>query len=173
MERRGEEIIAGGWLGKGREELQRKGRGNVAGFLGCQDRGGSFLPRQGCDGKARAFLRHRFGNPLSGNTSATSSPLRSSRRIKPNQFNPYIHKWYARPIPIPIPSPPVPQPQLTSPQHSPQDDPATQAFLLALLTAGGGLTGYIRTGSIPSVAAGMTVGALVRPQSPTLVVFSP
>ncbi|KAF6240219.1 hypothetical protein HO173_001830 [Letharia columbiana] len=40
------------------------------------------------------------------------------------------------------------------------DDPATQAFLLALLTAGGGLTGYIRTGSIPSVAAGMTVGAL-------------
>lgn len=40
------------------------------------------------------------------------------------------------------------------------DDPSTQAFLLALLTAGGGLTGYIRTGSIPSVAAGMTVGAL-------------
>lgn len=40
------------------------------------------------------------------------------------------------------------------------DDPATQAFLLALLTAGGGLTGYIRTGSIPSVAAGVTVGAL-------------
>ncbi|KAL9138483.1 MAG: hypothetical protein Q9175_000271 [Cornicularia normoerica] len=40
------------------------------------------------------------------------------------------------------------------------DDPSTQAFLLAVLTAGGGLTGYIRTGSIPSVAAGMTVGAL-------------
>ncbi|KAL6715750.1 hypothetical protein ACLMJK_006711 [Lecanora helva] len=40
------------------------------------------------------------------------------------------------------------------------DQPSTQAFLLALLTAGGGLTGYIRTGSVPSVAAGMTVGAL-------------
>lgn len=40
------------------------------------------------------------------------------------------------------------------------DDPSTQAFLLAALTAGGGLTGYIRTGSVPSVAAGMTVGAL-------------
>ncbi|KAL2041361.1 hypothetical protein N7G274_005743 [Stereocaulon virgatum] len=40
------------------------------------------------------------------------------------------------------------------------DEPSTQAFLLALLTAGGGLTGYVRTGSVPSVAAGMTVGAL-------------
>lgn len=39
-------------------------------------------------------------------------------------------------------------------------DPSSTAFILALLTAGGGLTGYIRTGSIPSVAAGMTVGAL-------------
>ncbi|KAG7005979.1 hypothetical protein G7Y79_00017g043610 [Physcia stellaris] len=42
-------------------------------------------------------------------------------------------------------------------------DPSQTAFLLALLTAGGGLTGYIRTGSVPSVAAGMTVGALVYP----------
>ncbi|KAA6415392.1 MAG: UPF0136 membrane [Lasallia pustulata] len=37
---------------------------------------------------------------------------------------------------------------------------STPAFILALLTAGGGLTGYIRTGSVPSIAAGMTVGAL-------------
>ncbi|OCL03544.1 upf0136 domain-containing protein [Glonium stellatum] len=36
----------------------------------------------------------------------------------------------------------------------------TIAYILGLLTAGGGLTGYIRTGSVPSVAAGMTVGAL-------------
>ena len=28
------------------------------------------------------------------------------------------------------------------------------------MTAGGGITGYVRTGSIPSVAAGCTVGAL-------------
>jgi len=34
------------------------------------------------------------------------------------------------------------------------------AFFLGLLTAGGGITGYVRTGSIPSVAAGCTVGAL-------------
>jgi len=34
------------------------------------------------------------------------------------------------------------------------------AFFLGVLTAGGGITGYVRTGSIPSVAAGCTVGAL-------------
>jgi uncharacterized membrane protein (UPF0136 family) len=35
------------------------------------------------------------------------------------------------------------------------------AIFLGVLTAGGGITGYARTGSIPSVAAGCTVGALV------------
>ncbi|KAI4205620.1 MAG: hypothetical protein LQ346_001404 [Caloplaca aetnensis] len=44
--------------------------------------------------------------------------------------------------------------------HFPQDDPSIQAFILAALTAGGGITGYARTGSIPSIAAGVTVGAL-------------
>ncbi|KAM0721579.1 hypothetical protein Q7P37_002504 [Cladosporium fusiforme] len=34
------------------------------------------------------------------------------------------------------------------------------AFILATLTAGGGTIGFLRTGSIPSVAAGCTVGAL-------------
>ncbi|KIW07963.1 uncharacterized protein PV09_01863 [Verruconis gallopava] len=34
------------------------------------------------------------------------------------------------------------------------------AFFLGALTAGGGITGYVRTGSVPSVAAGVTVGAL-------------
>ncbi|KAF2403947.1 hypothetical protein EJ06DRAFT_579859 [Trichodelitschia bisporula] len=34
------------------------------------------------------------------------------------------------------------------------------AFFLGLLTAGGGITGYARTGSIPSVTAGVTVGTL-------------
>ncbi|KAL1311646.1 hypothetical protein AAFC00_001756 [Neodothiora populina] len=37
---------------------------------------------------------------------------------------------------------------------------ATIAYILASLTAGGGTIGYARTGSIPSVAAGCTVGAL-------------
>lgn len=32
--------------------------------------------------------------------------------------------------------------------------------MIGLITAGGGITGYVRTGSIPSVAAGVTVGAL-------------
>ena len=36
------------------------------------------------------------------------------------------------------------------------------AFVLGALTAGGGITGYVRTGSVPSVTAGVTVGALVR-----------
>ncbi|KAL9598901.1 MAG: hypothetical protein Q9219_004166 [cf. Caloplaca sp. 3 TL-2023] len=38
--------------------------------------------------------------------------------------------------------------------------PSTQSYILALLTAGGGITGYARTGSVPSIAAGVTVGAL-------------
>ncbi|KAF2204479.1 hypothetical protein GQ43DRAFT_409451 [Delitschia confertaspora ATCC 74209] len=36
----------------------------------------------------------------------------------------------------------------------------TIAFVLGALTAGGGITGYVRTGSVPSVAAGVTVGTL-------------
>jgi uncharacterized membrane protein (UPF0136 family) len=39
---------------------------------------------------------------------------------------------------------------------------ANIALLLGALTAGGGITGYVRTGSVPSVAAGVTVGGLVR-----------
>ncbi|WPH02664.1 putative UPF0136 membrane protein [Acrodontium crateriforme] len=34
------------------------------------------------------------------------------------------------------------------------------AYLLAALTAGGGITGYARAGSVPSLAAGCSVGAL-------------
>jgi len=36
----------------------------------------------------------------------------------------------------------------------------TVALVLGTLTAGGGITGYVRTGSVPSVAAGVTVGSL-------------
>ncbi|CZT19610.1 related to UPF0136 domain protein [Ramularia collo-cygni] len=36
---------------------------------------------------------------------------------------------------------------------------STIALILGALTAGGGITGYVRTGSIPSVTAGCTVGA--------------
>ncbi|KAK5172150.1 uncharacterized protein LTR77_003788 [Saxophila tyrrhenica] len=34
------------------------------------------------------------------------------------------------------------------------------AYILATLTAGGGSIGYLRAGSVPSLAAGCTVGAL-------------
>ncbi|KAI1809612.1 transmembrane proteins 14C-domain-containing protein [Poronia punctata] len=34
------------------------------------------------------------------------------------------------------------------------------AYVLGALTAGGGTMGYVRTGSVPSVAAGVTVGLL-------------
>ncbi|KAH3914473.1 hypothetical protein HBI56_094450 [Parastagonospora nodorum] len=37
---------------------------------------------------------------------------------------------------------------------------ANIALILGALTAGGGITGYVRTGSLPSVIAGVTVGAL-------------
>ncbi|KAF2132722.1 hypothetical protein P153DRAFT_364008 [Dothidotthia symphoricarpi CBS 119687] len=37
---------------------------------------------------------------------------------------------------------------------------ADVALVLGALTAGGGITGYVRTGSVPSVAAGVTVGSL-------------
>lgn len=34
------------------------------------------------------------------------------------------------------------------------------AFILGILTSVGGVAGYARTGSVPSIAAGLTVGAL-------------
>lgn len=34
------------------------------------------------------------------------------------------------------------------------------AYVLGALTAGGGTFGYVRTGSVPSIAAGVTVGLL-------------
>lgn len=36
----------------------------------------------------------------------------------------------------------------------------TPAYILGALTASGGTLGYVRTGSVPSIAAGVTVGAL-------------
>jgi len=36
----------------------------------------------------------------------------------------------------------------------------TPAFIIGALTAGGGTYGYMKTGSVPSVAAGVTVGVL-------------
>lgn len=37
----------------------------------------------------------------------------------------------------------------------------TTAYIIGALTASGGTLGYVRTGSVPSVVAGVTVGALV------------
>ncbi|KAH9996949.1 transmembrane proteins 14C-domain-containing protein [Xylariaceae sp. FL0662B] len=34
------------------------------------------------------------------------------------------------------------------------------AYVLGALTAGGGTMGYVKTGSVPSIAAGLTVGTL-------------
>jgi len=36
----------------------------------------------------------------------------------------------------------------------------TPAYIIGALTAGGGTFGFIKTGSIPSIAAGVTVGVL-------------
>lgn len=46
-----------------------------------------------------------------------------------------------------------------------QQQSDTAALILGALTAGGGITGYVRTGSVPSIAAGVTVGSLVCPHS--------
>ncbi|KAF2682784.1 hypothetical protein K458DRAFT_306260 [Lentithecium fluviatile CBS 122367] len=46
---------------------------------------------------------------------------------------------------------------LLTPLQAPLD---TIGLILGALTAGGGITGYVRTGSVPSVAAGVTVGIL-------------
>lgn len=40
------------------------------------------------------------------------------------------------------------------------------AYFIGALCAGGGTYGYIKTGSVPSVTAGVTVGALVRSSEP-------
>ncbi len=36
------------------------------------------------------------------------------------------------------------------------------AYVLGALTAGGGTVGFARTGSVPSIAAGLTVGLLCK-----------
>ncbi|KAL3418997.1 TMEM14-like protein [Phlyctema vagabunda] len=36
----------------------------------------------------------------------------------------------------------------------------TPAYIIGVLTAGGGTFGFIKTGSVPSIAAGLTVGIL-------------
>ncbi|KAK4629717.1 hypothetical protein CLAFUW4_07797 [Fulvia fulva] len=52
----------------------------------------------------------------------------------------------------------------TTPRETVQQQPrmslSTIALVLGALTAGGGITGYVRTGSIPSVVAGVSVGTL-------------
>src|SRR4051794_37041598 len=45
----------------------------------------------------------------------------------------------------------------------------TSAFIIGVLTAGGGTFGYIKTGSIPSVTAGVTVGVLVCTFIPIMI----
>lgn len=54
----------------------------------------------------------------------------------------------------------TPLPPLPPPKANPSQSLSQVGYILASLTAGGGTIGYIRTGSIPSVAAGVTVGAL-------------
>ncbi|KAI1203075.1 transmembrane proteins 14C-domain-containing protein [Nemania serpens] len=69
------------------------------------------------------------------------------------------------------PSGPSPSPSLVgviggAPHPFGACDPHTKmsleniAYVLGALTAGGGTFGYVRTGSVPSIAAGVTVGLL-------------
>lgn len=60
----------------------------------------------------------------------------------------------------PLPLPSSIQFQLTNLQSQPQSLSINSALTLSLLTSLGGVIGYARTGSIPSIAAGLSVGAL-------------
>jgi hypothetical protein len=62
--------------------------------------------------------------------------------------------------------PPTLQLLLTPPTSQASEVPA---LILGALTSIGGVTGYVRTGSIPSIAAGLTVGALVRKVPPAQI----
>jgi uncharacterized membrane protein (UPF0136 family) len=46
------------------------------------------------------------------------------------------------------------------PANSPTQPNETPAYILCALVSLGGVTGYVRTGSVPSITAGLTVGAL-------------
>jgi uncharacterized membrane protein (UPF0136 family) len=56
--------------------------------------------------------------------------------------------------------PSSPQPTQTNHQPISQAAPTTSAITLSILTSLGGTIGYLRTGSLPSVIAGVSVGAL-------------
>jgi hypothetical protein len=75
----------------------------------------------------------------------------------------------ARPLRIHITVHPQPQTSLTTNQLTNPQSQDLIALVLGFLVAGGGITGYVRTGSIPSVVAGVSVGALVLPPEPTLL----
>ena len=58
---------------------------------------------------------------------------------------------------------PNPNPNQTQTNQNKQSTPPLQtnsALTLSLLTSLGGIIGYTRTGSVPSIAAGLAVGAL-------------
>lgn len=79
--------------------------------------------------------------------------LESRIYLQLNTFNSKIpQSWSALSTIFPPPPPP--------PKANPSQSLSQVGYILASLTAGGGTIGYIRTGSIPSVAAGVTVGAL-------------
>ena len=87
-------------------------------------------------------------------TTATTKP--STRAYSINE-TPAIRQIYNH-------GPPSPPPPLRHHQSKrlthPSQSLSQVGYILASLTAGGGTIGYLRTGSIPSVAAGCTVGAL-------------
>ena len=79
-----------------------------------------------------------------------------------NKFHP---QWYVRPSPIPIPPPSIPilptsQPLTNNQQTTPTPPTTNSALSLSVLTSLGGVIGYARTGSVPSIAAGLSVGAI-------------
>ncbi|KAL2799368.1 transmembrane proteins 14C-domain-containing protein [Aspergillus keveii] len=63
-------------------------------------------------------------------------------------------------VPLTPLSNPNPQPTSQSTQESKMAAPTTSALTLSILTSLGGTIGYLRTGSLPSVIAGVSVGAL-------------
>ena len=110
----------------------------------------SCKPRYNCPVLSCLLASHNHRFPYPSPSSTNHQELISS--------NTNNNKWYVMFFFL-LPCPQLEYNKLIQLFQAPL---STIALVLGSLTAGGGITGFVRTGSIPSVVAGVTVGSLVR-----------